>query len=152
MLAAIALLLSAPLTILSPSSRQTIFGTQVTVQVSTPKHSLVDFKLHPRPVPGQGHLLLWLDQTTPGKTSAVKAVSPSYTFANVKPGDHYLLVELVANNNASFSPPATASVTFRTAPASLFTGISQLQSVLVAFLLLTLSLFLLLRTQTKTKK
>ena len=94
---------------LSPTPGQIISGSKVPVKIAVTNLSLVDYRTHPRLVSGQGHVHLWLDQTDLSKISAVKAVSDTYTFDNVKPGNHTLVAELVRNDHSSFTPPLTTA-------------------------------------------
>ncbi len=148
-----ALALGLPsLSFISPTPNQTVTGNKVTVKVAVVNFALVDYKTHPRLVPGQGHLHLWLDQANPSKTSAVKIVSPSYTFENVKPGKHTLVAELVTNNHSSLVPAATTSVSFTTVAPSSSTQSSLVFPIIMAFLSLALALYFISTTKLKTGK
>ena len=149
-----ALALGIPsLSFISPTPNQTITGNKVTVKIAVVNFALVDYKTHPKLVPGQGHLHLWLDQTNPSKTSAVKVVSPSYTFENVKPGKHTLVAELVANDHSSLVPAAaTTSVSFTTTAPPSSAQSSLLFPIIMAFLFLTLALYFMSTTKPKTGK
>ena len=154
LLIAAALALGIPsLSFVSPAPGQTITGPKIAVKIAVANFALVDYKTHPKLVPGQGHLHLWLDQTKPTKTSAVKAVSPAYTFENVKPGTHTLIAELVANDHSSLTPITTTSVTFTTAsPSLLTTQLSLLTPIVIAFLSLALTLYFVSTVKPKTGK
>ena len=148
-----ALALGIPsLSFISPAPNQTISGNKVAVNVAVVNFALVDYKTHPKLVPGQGHLHLWLDQADPSKTSAVKVVSPSYTFENVKPGKHTLVAELVANDHSSLIPAATTSVSFTTVATTSSAQSSLLFPIIMAFLSLTLALYFISTTKPKTGK
>lgn len=126
----------------SPSLNQILTGNKVAVKVAMANFTLADYKTHPKSVPGQGHLHLWLDQAKPTKASAVKVISPVYTFENVKPGTHTLVAELVANDHSSLIPPATTSVTFTTTSSpSSSTQLSLFFPIAIAFLSLVLALY-----------
>ncbi len=125
--------------IISPVASQVITGSQVTVNLSVQSFQL-----------GQGHIHLWLDQTSPTPASAIKTTSKMYTFDHVKPGSHLLRVELVNNDHSSLSPPATATVSFTThAPTSAARQSSVFMLSIVAFLLVVAALLLVSR-QVKT--
>jgi hypothetical protein len=69
--------------------------------------------------PDEGHLHLMLDLQPP----VIWNTTDPYTFANVAPGDHLLVIEAVNNDHSSFSPPAivqrrlTVQATTAQAPA-----------------------------------
>ncbi len=150
--ALLALLLAPTLSFISPAPRQVIIGNKVSVEIAVANFALVDYKTHPKLVPGQGHLHLWLDQTKPTKSSAVKSVSPAYAFENVKPGPHTLIAELVANDHSSLIPPATTSVSFTTTTSPSSAQFSPLLPIVIAFLSLTLALYFMSTTKLKTGK
>jgi len=153
LLIAAALALGVPsLSFVSPTPNQIIAGPKVVVKIAVANFALVDYKTHPKLVPGQGHLHLWLDQTKPTKASAVKAVSPTYTFQNVKPGSHALIAELVANDHTSLVPPVTAAVKFTTSATPSSNQLSLLIPIVIAFLSLTLALYFVSTTKPKTGK
>ena len=139
----LALALLVPLvSFISPNPNQTISGSKVATSIAVTNFAIVDYKTHPRLVPGQGHLHLWMDQKDLTKTSAVKATSDTYTFENVKPGTHTLVAELVANNHSSLVPAATPSVTFTTtSPSTPTAQLSPLILSITAFLSLVLALY-----------
>ncbi len=148
-----ALALGIPsLSFISPAPNQTTTGNKVTVKVAVVNFALVDYKTHPRLVPGQGHLHFWLDQANPSKTSAVKVVSPSYAFENVKPGKHTLVAELVANDHSSLVPAATTSVSFITTASPSSAQTSLLFPIIMAFLSLSLALYFISTTKPKIGK
>ena len=137
--------------IISPVASQAITANQVTVNLSVQSFQLVDWQTHPQVKVGQGHIHLWLDQTTPTPASAIKTTSKMYTFDHVKPGSHLLRVELVNNDHSFLSPKATATVSFTTqAPAYAARQSSVLMISIVAFLLVVAALLLVSR-QVKTK-
>ncbi len=153
LLVATAVALRIPsLSFVSPTPNQTLSGNKIAVNVAVANFALVDYKTHPKLVPGQGHLHLWLDQTKPTKSSAVKSVSPAYAFENVKPGPHTLIAELVANDHSSLIPPATTSVSFTTTTSPSSAQFSPLLPIVIAFLSLTLALYFMSTTKLKTGK
>lgn len=58
-------------------------------------------------VPGEGHVHFTLDDE-PFQMST----TPDYTFKDVAPGEHRLVVEVVQNNTESFDPPIEQEITF----------------------------------------
>lgn len=131
--------------ILSPTPNSIIYGSEVTINFTTGNIQLVDYKLHPKPVINQGHLLLWLDQTSFPVDSAIKIITPNFTFANLKSGPHSLVVELVSNDHASLNPPVKAVLSFRTAPplapqnpSLISSSVFQLTALTVVLLIIAL--------------
>ena len=59
--------------------------------------------------PGEGHLHLMLDL---GSIVVWNTTEP-YTFANVPPGEHQLMVEIVNNDHSSLNPPVVQQIRFR---------------------------------------
>lgn len=134
---------SPAVSIVTPLVNQTVIGNQVNVKLKVDSFQLLDFHRYPKSKSGQGHLHLWLDQTQPTQISAIKTTSTTYTFDNVKPGNHTLLVELVNNDHSSLAPKATASVNFKSAPTSYAPNSSTLLFFsITAFLLVTAALYL----------
>jgi hypothetical protein len=60
--------------------------------------------------PGEGHVHFVLDL----QPLVVWENGDSYTFSNVPPGEHQLMVELVQNDHSSFSPPVMRQIRFQT--------------------------------------
>jgi hypothetical protein len=132
------------LSITSPVADQKIVGSTIPVTLSVTNFSLVDFRLHPKLVRGEGHVHLWLDQATNDPMSAIKIFNDNYTFENVKPGIHTLVAELVNNNHSQLVPPVRTTVTFTTtdtAPTSGIMSVSPLLISISAFLFLLLVLY-----------
>ena len=150
--ALLALVLAPALSFVSPTANQTLIGASVTVKVAVTNFALVDYKTHPKLVPGQGHIHLWLDQAKPTKASAIKATAPTYTFENVKPGAHTLVAELVANDHSSLIPPVTTTIKFTTASTSSSSQLSLLLPITIAFLSLALALYFISTVKPKTGK
>lgn len=111
------------LTVSSPTDGATIQGTSFTVtfQVS-------DFTIVPSTVPlaeagkrpevnrsGEGHLHLTLDL----QPLVVWYTNAPYTFNNVPPGQHQLIVELANNDHALLSPQVMKTVRFTTVTAAM---------------------------------
>ena len=144
---------SPAVSIVTPLVNQTVIGNQVNVKLKVDSFQLLDWHRYPKSKSGQGHVHLWLDLATPTAASAIKTTSTMYTFANVKPGNHMLLVELVNNDHSSLVPKATASMSFKTAPASYAPNSSTLLFfAITAFLLVTAALYLVApKTKVKTR-
>ena len=144
---------SPTVSVFTPLVNQTVIGNQVNVKLKVDSFQLLDFHRYPKSKSGQGHLHLWLDQTAPTAASAIKTTSTTYTFDNVKPGNHTLLVELVNNDHSSLAPKATASMSFKTTPTSYVPDSSSLLFFsITAFLLVTAALYLVSqKTKGKTR-
>lgn len=137
--------------IASPTPGQTVTGSKVPVSLAVVNFALVDYRTHPLLVPGQGHVHLWLDQTDLSKISAVKATSNTYTFENVKPGNHTLVAELVNNDHSSLQPPVTTAVSFTTSAPGPSPVTPLLTSSLLASALLLIALYLVSQKTRVTK-
>lgn len=141
------------LTILAPQTNQTLSGNQVAASFGLTNFVLTDYQTHSKAVAGQGHIHLWLDQSDLTKSSAIKVAADTYTFENVKPGDHTLVAELVANDHSSLRPPVVATTSFSTAPIqapamNIFNTPMFMISIL-AFLMIAIALYFL-HPQVKT--
>lgn len=110
---------SAPkLSIITPQADRMINGDKVPVLISVPETiKLTDYRANPNPTPGQGHILLWLDDQNPTAESAIKLTEDTFTFSDVPEGDHTLKAELVNNNHTPLNPADTVTVKFKSAPA-----------------------------------
>lgn len=106
------------LKIITPAQDQTIYTNKVPILFAVENFQLVDPQISPTPVPGQGHILIWLDDANPTIDSAVKISQDNFTYSDVPYNQHTLKAELVANNNASLNPPQTITVSFTNAPVS----------------------------------
>jgi len=121
---------SAPgLTVSAPKEGDSVGGTSMTVNFS-----VTDFTIKPTTVPlseagkhpelnraGEGHLHFQLDL----QPLIVWDQSAPYTFTNIPPGDHQVMVELANNDHASLSPRVMQMIHFRTTiplPATGATG------------------------------
>ena len=108
--------------ITSPAPNSAITGPDVTVEVA-----VTDFTLVPPSgtddTPGQGHLIYYLDfeppfipgqPAIPDDPDVVYAATheTSYTFQDVPPGLHDVVVLLVLDNHAPVFPPAIDKVSF----------------------------------------
>lgn len=129
--------------LLTPSTGQVITGPTIPVRFSLSNFKLTDFDLASKPIPGQGHIHLWLDQTSFPKTSAIKIASDQYLLENTRYGSHTLRAELVNNDHSSLNPPVVLSATFTSAPPSPATNPKNvLQLSLVVFILLAAAFYL----------
>jgi hypothetical protein len=105
------------LQVTAPASGGTVAGPDVTVtfrvsdlQVVPTNVPVAEAGMHPEANrPGQGHLHFTLD-TQP--LVVWERVAP-YTFTNVPPGEHVLMVELTQNDHGSLNPPVAQMVRFR---------------------------------------
>lgn len=107
----------------SPTSGEMVTGSDVTVQFEATEFSIVPSDV---PVdqaaqqpdanrPGEGHVHLILDL---GPVVIWNTAEP-YTFTNVPPGEHRLMVELANNDHSPLSPPVVREVLFRTTASQL---------------------------------
>ncbi len=130
------------LAVTSPTKNQNIVSDKVTVNLSVPNFKLTDYKTYVKPTYGQGHIHLWLDQATPAKASAIKIATPTYTFENVKPGNHVLVAELVANDHSSLNPKVITTVNFKTSLPTPKPNSSYIVTMSIfSFLLIVLALY-----------
>ncbi len=128
------------LVIASPQDGSITLGTRVTIDVTVGEVVLTDFKRVPENRPGQGHLHFWLDQANPTTSNAIHYFrNQLYTFTNVAPGNHTLIVEVVSNNHSSFESHVIKKVQFATSlpkdvkQPPLVTSVSQLSSLQYMF-------------------
>jgi hypothetical protein len=111
------------LTVKSPTEGEVIGGSKVTVEFSA-----TDFEIVPSSVPvsefgkrpdanrlGEGHLHFMLD----AQPLVIWSSADPYTFENVPPGEHQLMVELVNNDHSSLAPKVMQLIRFRLGPSSL---------------------------------
>lgn len=109
------------LTVVAPKEGAVIEGDSVTISFTTS-----DIKIVPTTVPvaeagkhpdanrpGEGHLHFVLDL----QPLVVWESGDPYTFANVPPGEHQLMVELVQNDHSPLSPRVMQQIRFRTSVA-----------------------------------
>ena len=100
------------LKVVTPSEGQTIYGNKVPILLLVENFQLVDYQTNKLPQAGQGHIHLWLDDTSPTPESAVKLASDEFTFSDVAYSNHTLRAELVNNNHTSFAPPVVVVENF----------------------------------------
>jgi len=114
------------LTVVGPTDGEVIQASAVTVQFT-----VSDFKIVPSTVPvseagkqpeanrpGEGHLHFVLDL----QPLVVWEHADAYTFKDLPPGQHQLMVELANNDHASLSPPVMKQIRFETTAALPATG------------------------------
>jgi hypothetical protein len=102
-----------------PSDGATINGTDVTINFQVSGITLVPTTVSldeagKRPEanrPGEGHLHFMLDL----QPVVVWERNTPYTFSNVPPGEHLLMVELVNNDHSPLSPQVVKQIRFRSA-------------------------------------
>ncbi len=87
------------------------------VKITVSKFTIVN-KLGQPNVPGEGHVIYYLDVTppiTPGKAAVTapntysETADTSYTWPNLAAGSHTLSVQLVNNDGTPLNPPVTTS-------------------------------------------
>jgi LPXTG-motif cell wall-anchored protein len=135
-------------TVVSPKDGATIDGTDVTVDLKT-----IDFKLVPSTVPlseagkhpelnrpGEGHYHFVLDL----RPLVVWDKDATYTFTNVPPGEHQLMIEMANIDHSSLSPPIMKQIKFRTTSAQALpqTGVASSSEISAWLALFMLSLFM----------
>jgi hypothetical protein len=106
------------LTVVSPVEGAVLEGDSVTVNFTTAGIKLVPTSVpvaeagkHPEANrPGEGHLHFVLDL----QPLVVWERGDPYTFTNVPPGEHQLMVELVQNDHSALSPRVMKQIRFRT--------------------------------------
>lgn len=110
---------SPELVVSAPADGATITGTDVAVSFQVSGINLVPSgvplaEAGKRPEanrPGEGHLHFMLDLLP----IVVWEHPEPYTFNNITPGEHQLMVELVNNDHSPLSPPVVKQIRFRTA-------------------------------------
>ncbi|HEY0607487.1 MAG TPA: hypothetical protein VGD58_31505 [Herpetosiphonaceae bacterium] len=110
---------SPELVVSTPAEGATIAGTDVAVAFQVTGVNLVPSgvpltEAGKRPDanrPGEGHLHFMLDLLP----IVVWEHTEPYTFNNITPGEHQLMVELVNNDHSPLSPPVVRQIRFRTA-------------------------------------
>jgi LPXTG-motif cell wall-anchored protein len=144
------------LQVLSPTGQDVIQGSTVTVKFTASGISIV-----PTTVPvaeagkrpemnktGEGHLHFMLDL----QPLVVWEKMDAYTFTNVPPGEHQLMVELVQNDHSPLSPPVVQQIRFRTAMLMPTTGSNESWSLLAAGALMLVALGVLLVAGRKLRR
>jgi hypothetical protein len=107
------------LTVTAPQQGAVINDTTVTVQFQVNGLTMVPSSVPlaeagKRPEanrPGEGHLHLMLDL----QPVVVWDRNEPYTFQDVPPGEHHLMVEVANNDHSSLSPPVVQHIRFRIA-------------------------------------
>ena len=99
--------------IITPSENQTVYGTKIPVLFNVENFQLVDYQQNTKPVAGQGHIHVWLDDANPTAQTAIKISQDTYTFPDVAFGEHTLQAELVTNDHKSLKPPQVVSAKFK---------------------------------------
>jgi hypothetical protein len=106
------------LAITSPADNAVINGSSVTITVEVKNFNLVD-KIGQANVPGQGHLVYFLDVVPPtdqglpvvySPERAVASTSTTYAWENVGVGEHVLGVELVNNDDTPLDPAVVSTI------------------------------------------
>jgi hypothetical protein len=111
------------LTVTAPKEGQVLEGNRVTVEFSA-----TDFEIVSSSVPvsefgkrpdanriGEGHVHIMLD----AQPLVVWFSADPYTFENISPGEHQLMVELVNNDHSSLAPKVMQLIRFRLGPSML---------------------------------
>ena len=109
---------SPGLNVSTPVEGSSVDGTDVKVTFSVTGFSIVPSTVpleqagqHPEANrPGEGHVHFMLDLGP----IVVWTTADPYTFTNVPPGEHQLMVEIVNNDHSSLNPPVVRQVRFRT--------------------------------------
>lgn len=107
------------LTVISPKPGEAITGTEVTVKMEATGTLIT------RPDgskdPGKTHLQLLLDVAPPAGTGPVPVQPPyvhttetTYTFKDVQPGEHTLIVQVAYGDHSPVQPPVMVTVKFAT--------------------------------------
>ena len=104
--------------ILSPAMNSTFPPGPVTVKVWVESFDLVDKVGQPN-VPGEGHLIYYLDALPPVQTATpaitdtgtyVVSTDTIYTWPNIAAGEHTLAVQAVNNDNSPINAPTAVRV------------------------------------------
>jgi hypothetical protein len=142
---------SPELVVSAPAEGTTLTGTDVAITFQVSGVQLVPSgvpltEAGKRPEanrPGEGHLHFMLDLLP----IVVWEHGEPYTFNNITPGDHQLMVELVNNDHSPLSPPVVKQISFRTAMMMPATGVQSERSTArwAMLILVLLSAGMLLR-------
>lgn len=108
---------SPGLNVSTPAEGSSVDGTDVTVTFGVTGIAIVPSTvpleragLQPEANrPGEGHVHLMLDLGP----IVVWSTADPYTFSNVPPGEHQLMVEIVNNDHSSLNPPVVRQIRFR---------------------------------------
>lgn len=103
------------ITILSPQQNATIFGNSVEIVFVVNNFHLVDPKNQITTKEGQGHIALYLDDTSKNYENSViiTKLSP-LTLENLEGGSHTLIMELVDNKGDSLKPKISTTLELTT--------------------------------------
>jgi hypothetical protein len=107
------------ITVTSPTAGEVLQGNEVAVSFTISGFNVIPSTVPlaeagKRPEanqPGEGHIHLMLDL----QPVVVWERDEPYTFTDVPPGEHQLMVELVNNDHSSLNPPVIQQIRFRTA-------------------------------------
>lgn len=103
------------LAVISPTNNEQIFGSKVNVSFIVKNFIFTDFEVRTKNQTGEGHLNIWLDENNPNTSNAQKIIrAADFTLENIKPGNHYLVMELVNNDDTSLKPPTREVISFTT--------------------------------------
>ena len=114
---------SPGLTVSQPASQAVISGGAITIQFEVSEFRLVPTQVPldeagKRPDanrPGEGHLHFMLDL----QPVVVWEKAEPYTFTNVPPGEHRLMVEVVNNDHSPLSPPVMQTIQLTVTPSNM---------------------------------
>jgi hypothetical protein len=136
------------LTVAAPSDGGVIAGMSVTVRFTVSGIRLVPSTVPlaeagRRPDanrPDEGHVHFMLD----AQPLVVWERADPYTFTNVPPGDHVMMIELVQNDHGGLTPPVVRQIRFRTTPllgpsGAASAGAAGVPGALVLALVMTLA-------------
>jgi hypothetical protein len=120
------------LVVMAPASGDAVDGSEVVVRFEANEFSIVPSTIpleeagqHPevnRPEEGHVHLMLDLGPVV------VWNVADPYTFSDVPPGEHQLVVELVNNDHSSLSPAVLQEIRFRSTASQLLPRTGEARS------------------------
>ncbi len=99
--------------VLTPKQDQTLYGQKIPILFNVENFQLADTESS-KVTPGEGHILLWLDQDTTTTENSTKVVENTFIYSDVKFGEHTLQAELVTADNKSLTPPQKITVSFKT--------------------------------------
>lgn len=110
--------LAAPVPLIKidqPIDGQVVESYVVDLKFSLKNFTLKDYKALPKNKPNEGHLHIWLDVDSPNRDNVrMSFKNDIYTFADVTPGKHTLVVELANNDHSSFDPQIIQTIKFET--------------------------------------
>ncbi|MDP2632125.1 MAG: hypothetical protein Q8P25_00175 [Candidatus Curtissbacteria bacterium] len=104
--------------VITPGENQTIYGNKIPILFAVENLQLTDFQKTTAAAKGQGHIHVWLDESSPTKDSARKVIEDNTTYSDVPYGEHTLRAELVGNNHASLTPSVVVTIKFKSAPTA----------------------------------